>query len=432
VSTSFPVFNEIGEPDFALDPSVAYRAAHATEGPGIFEMPNDEGLVITRHTTLNDLKTHPKFEAQKREQRRGGSGADGSLASLSLRGPFFMNEPEHTPTAVAVYRPMSPARNDALVGSLRAIANRAADKILESGEANLVSDYAAEIAANFWLKFLGVPMEMRATFSHWSNTIVPMLAFERSEEQVAAANQSAGEMWTYLREHYESIKDSEHQNAFHLLGAALSASDVDGVPDNPADPIAAMTFDGIDSDATATANVLYTCLRHLEQLALVREDRSLIPSAWREAMRFEPSLIGLHRAPSESIDYAGVTIPGGVNVLMLWAAANRDPSEFDEPDRFDIHRANQRFLTFGGGARICKGRHLAKLQAEIALDVLLEKSSSVELVEHQPDWGRPVWFAPFSQFQYELRQISSCYSGILKFSGNQLVIAISPQFSRIE
>ena len=361
MSTDFPVLSEISEPQFAIDPSSAYRSAHNYEGPGIFEMPNGEGLVITSYKTLNDLRTHPKLEAQNRSGRKGGSGPEGPLAALSSRGPFFMNEPAHTPTALAVYHPMSPSRNDALIGAIRSIANNAMDKILTSGEADLVNGYAVEIATRFWLQFLGVPTEMRESFSRWSSSIVPMLAFERTDEQVTQANKSADEMWRYLREHYENIKDSENKNAFHLLGAALHASDVEKVPDNPADPIAAMTFDGIDSVATATANVLYTCLRHPDQLALVRENMSLLPSAWRESMRYEPSLIGLHRAPSEAIEYEGVKIPSDVNILMLWAAAKRDPRIFDEPDRCDIHRENQRFLTFGGGSRICKGRYLVCL-----------------------------------------------------------------------
>lgn len=82
-----------------------------------------------------------------------------------------------------------------------------------------------------------------------------------------------------------------------------------------------------------------------------------------------------------------ITIRRGENVLMLRAAANRDPRVFEEPDRFDIRRDNKRYLTFGGGARICKGRHLAMLQAEIALQVLLERSKSVELTSDEFDWG---------------------------------------------
>lgn len=387
MTESFPVLHEIADPLFGVDPSIAYRAAHARPGPGIFEMPNGDGLAITRYDTLNRLKTNAALQAQIRGQRQGGSGGDGALAALSLRGPFFMNEPEHTPTALSVYRPMSPARNRPLIEAITGIAEDAVASILARGKADLVRDYAFEIASRFWLEFLGVPLAMREQFARWSASIVPMLAFNTTREQIDAANQSAREMWEFLLEHYKAIAGTEHETAFHLIAPGLAKSDVRGVPQSPADPIAAMTFDGIDSVSTATANALYTCLRHPEQLAMMRQDPALLPRAWREAMRFEPSLLGLHRSAREPIDHAGVTIPADVNIFMMWAAANRDPRVFDEPDRFDILRPDGRFLSFGGGVRICKGRHLVMLQGEIALKVLLEKTRTIELEIDSPDWG---------------------------------------------
>ena len=389
ITSAFPVLQEIADPSFGTDPAVVYRAAHARSAPGIFEMPNGDGLAITSFETLNALKTNPQLQAQIRGQRKGGSGGEGALVALSLLGPFFMNEPEHLPTAQAVYRPMSPARNNPLVEQITAIANRAIDAVLARGEADLVRDYAFEIASRFWLQFLGVPIEMREQFAAWSAAIVPMLAFERSEEEIGAANKSAGEMLAYLADHYRAIAGSGRETAFHLMAPGLAASDVAKVPDDPAGPIAAMTFDGIDSVSTATANMLYTCLRHPEQFAMLREDRSLVSQAWREAVRFEPSLLGLHRSAREPIDYAGVIIPKDVNIFMMWAAANRDPRVYDEPDRFDIRRSDRRILTFGGGIRICKGRHLVMLQGEIALKVLLEKTRDIELLLDDPAWGRP-------------------------------------------
>ena len=99
--------------------------------------------------------------------------------------------------------------------------------------------------------------------------------------------------------------------------------------------------------------------------------------------------MGLHRGACEDIDYDGVRIASGTNVLMAWGAANRDPRVFEDPDRFDIRRPKRRTLGFGGGSRICKGRHLAMLEGEIALRVLLERLASIELLVEEPVWGRP-------------------------------------------
>lgn len=91
----------------------------------------------------------------------------------------------------------------------------------------------------------------------------------------------------------------------------------------------------------------------------------------------------------EDIEYEGVRIDAGTNLLMAWGAANRDPRVFENPDRFDIRRPKRRTLGFGGGPRICKGRHLAMLEGEIALRVLLERLASIELLVDEPDWGGP-------------------------------------------
>jgi cytochrome P450 len=100
-------------------------------------------------------------------------------------------------------------------------------------------------------------------------------------------------------------------------------------------------------------------------------------------------VLGLQRSPRQMIVYKGVRIPADVNVLMLWAAGNRDPRQFDAPDEFKITRPQQKLLSFGGGSRICKGRYLAMLQAQIALDVLLKQTQSIELLVDEPSWSSP-------------------------------------------
>jgi len=106
-------------------------------------------------------------------------------------------------------------------------------------------------------------------------------------------------------------------------------------------------------------------------------------------MRVQPSVLGLQRSPRQAIVCAGISLPADVNVLLLWAAGNRDPRQFDVPDQFDIHRPKFKLLSFGGGGRICKGRYLAMLQGQIALRVLLERTDSIELSLDRPEWSLP-------------------------------------------
>ena len=384
-----PILSELAGDEFGDDPAVAYHAAHSQSGPGIFRMPNDDGVVVTAYDTLSALMVHPDLGAQNRRVRRSGAGEWGALASLDSNSPFFMDDPLHTPMAAAVYRPMSPARQNILVKTITEIAHEAMDRLLERRAGDLVGDYARVIAEVFWVRFLGLPMEQTPVLRECSAAVVPMLQFQCTSAQIDAANESAMTLMRCLNQHYQTIKGCPGETFLHLLTSAVEICELSNAPTDAAAVAAALTFDGIDSVAAATANVLFTCLSHPSQCALVRQDPSLVRAAWREAIRVEPSVLGLQRSPRQDVLHAGVRIPADVNVLMLWAAGNRDPRCFDAPDDFVIDRPQEKILSFGGGGRICKGRHLAMLQGQIALAVLLERTQSVELLVDKPTWSSP-------------------------------------------
>lgn len=410
VAQDLPTLSELADERFARDPGFAYRAAHAQPGPGLFRMPTGDGLIATAHWTLADLMHHPALGAQHRRKRRSGAGAEGALARMDSYSPFFMNEPAHTPIAIATYRPMSPARNHPLIETITHAAERALDDVLDrGGVVDLRRDYVQVIVRNFWARFLGLPAEAAALLEKCSAAIVPMLKFESTPEEVEAANRAAQTIRDFLEAHHRTFGDSSGGDSsggvstggdssggdstgetfLDLFESVLADGDWKDVPRNAATTAAAITFDGIDSAAGGAANVIYMCLRHPDQWMLLEENPGLVHDAWREAIRLEPPFFGLHRGAYEDIEYEGVLIAAGTNLLMAWGAANRDPRVFENPDRFDIRRPKRRTLGFGGGPRICKGRHLAMLEGEIALRVLLERLASIELLVDEPDWGGP-------------------------------------------
>ena len=384
-----PVLAELGENQFGDDPAVAYRVAHAQPGPGIFRMPNNDGLVATSYETLAALMIHPVLGAQNRSLRQSGAGGFGALAKLDSNSPFFMDEPLHTPMAAAVYQPMSPARQTMLVEQITEIAHRAMDNLLQRQRGDLVANYARVIAEVFWTRFLGLSAKQTSVLRDCSATVVPMLQFSCTQAEIDAANEGAKVLSQCLNEHYQTLSSCPGETLLHALTPAIDGCRLPNAPTDAAAVAAAMTFDAIDSAAAATANVLFTCLSHPDEWALLRQDPHLVPSAWREAMRVEPSVLGLQRSPRQPIVYSDIRIPADVNVLMLWAAGNRDPRQFDNPDVFNIRRPQNKLLSFGGGSRICKGRHLAMLQGQIALTVLLQRTQSIELLLTTPEWSRP-------------------------------------------
>lgn len=127
----------------------------------------------------------------------------------------------------------------------------------------------------------------------------------------------------------------------------------------------------IDTTTGLIANALACLYRHPQQLARVRGDPALAAGAVEETLRFEPPALSCSRFAVRALELGGVAVPAGANVLISIAAASRDPARFASPDDFDVARAPERSLAFGGGRHVCLGAALARLEAELALRALL-------------------------------------------------------------
>jgi cytochrome P450 len=112
---------------------------------------------------------------------------------------------------------------------------------------------------------------------------------------------------------------------------------------------------------------------HPDQRRAVVEDRSLIPNVIDETLRFEPTGHATARVVVEDVEYYGTTVPAGSPILLLMASANRDPRRFEDPDTYDVFRADVQHLTFGYGVHFCLGANLARLEGRVALDELLNR-----------------------------------------------------------
>jgi pulcherriminic acid synthase len=140
---------------------------------------------------------------------------------------------------------------------------------------------------------------------------------------------------------------------------------------------------GGETTDTGTANLFHHLMTHPEQLEAVYEDRSLIPDALAESLRFTPPVQMILRVPGADIEVSGGTIPARSTVACLLAAGDRDPRKFERPDEFDIFRrdndtarafrASADHLTFGDGRHFCAGAKLAEIEMTIATNLILDQ-----------------------------------------------------------
>ena len=174
---------------------------------------------------------------------------------------------------------------------------------------------------------------------------------------------------------------------------------------------------GSETTPLAVASTIYLLGRHPDQKAAVISDPSLIPAAFREALRlYQPTNMLARRARAD-FDLGGQTIKAGDNLLMIYASANRDETRFTNPDQFDIYRDGPRDLSFGVGAHVCLGANLAPAAAKVMIEELLAVTGGYELIEDRCERSYGEFLLGFTRVPIQFRSRASGSAGKLEEAG---------------
>jgi cytochrome P450 len=143
---------------------------------------------------------------------------------------------------------------------------------------------------------------------------------------------------------------------------------------------------GAETTYRSSSNLLFGLLSHTDQLDAVRDDRSLLPQAIEEALRWEPPLLIILRTATRDVEVAGVTVPEDGVVVTNLGSANHDDARWDEPERFDIFREQQPHIAFATGPHMCLGMHLARMETTVVVNAVLDRLADVRI---DPDAAAP-------------------------------------------
>jgi cytochrome P450 len=181
---------------------------------------------------------------------------------------------------------------------------------------------------------------------------------------------------TALRDYFAPILAARRQEPCDDLISTLGQAEIDGERLSDEEIFSFLRLllpAGVETTYRSTGNLLFGLLSNPEQLEAVRSDRSLIPQAIEEAVRWEAPLLTITRVATRDTELAGVPIPAGSAVMPMLGAANRDESRYPDPDCFDIFRLQQPHISFGHGVHLCLGMHLARLEMRVGLNLLLDR-----------------------------------------------------------
>jgi cytochrome P450 len=279
----------------------------------------------------------------------------------------------------------TPRRVAAMEPFVRELTGRFVRERLSSGRADLVRDLAWDLPALVIFRVLGVPDEDVPRVKAGAASRLLLMWGRPSEGEQVRLAQGMAAFWRYA-ETLVASRAGRPRDDFtsDLLLArdgdlpALSRQEVTQV-------VYELLFAGHETTTGLISNALRQLLTHRHAWEEICADRSLIPNAVEEVLRFDSSVVAWRRKTTRAVEVGGVPVPAAANLLLLLGSANRDPAVFEGPDRFDIHRPNARdHLSFGHGAHFCLGAPLARLEARVVLEELSARLPGLRLVPGQP------------------------------------------------
>lgn len=259
------------------------------------------------------------------------------------------------------------------------VANLLVDRFADRGHADLVKEFNFEYPTRIIARILGLPEQDYEQFQRWS---ISLLSFTINPERGRAASLA-------LRDYFAPILAARRVEPRNDLISRLADAEIDGQKLSDEEIFSFLRLllpAGIETTYRSLGNLLFALLTHTDQLEAVRADRSLLPQAIEEGVRWDAPLLTITRVASCDTELGGVQIPSGSAVMPMLGSANRQEDRYADPNLFDIFRESKVHASWGHGAHVCLGSHLARMEMRDALGVMFDRLPNLRL---DPDGGDP-------------------------------------------
>lgn len=331
--------------------------------------------VVTRYPdVLNVLHSFSADRTPTPEEltAMGLSGLN-PIAQVMVKQMLFMDAPAHTRLRGLASAAFTPRRVQVLREHIQEIADDLLDRVQTRGRMDIIADFAAPMPAIVTAEMLGVPTEDHASLKKWSADFAEMLGnFQHNPDRIPRVLESTNNLTAYFQAAICEARQHPREGLIH----SFMTAEIDGDRLTEEEIVANCIVTMVGGQETTTnliGNGLLTLMRNPEQLAQLRDDPSLIPSAVEELLRYESPSQHTGRIAREDVQIGDKQIRKGQAVMAIMAAANRDPERFPDPDRLILDRSDNRHLAFGWSSHFCFGAPLARMEGQIAFETILRR-----------------------------------------------------------
>jgi cytochrome P450 len=367
------------------DPYPAYRAQRER---GRVQRTAAGHWQVLGYEEVSTLLTDPRFgEAAgrggrirlSRTRREGPHQLLGRVDTMLSQDP-----PEHTRLRRLVSKAFTPRSLQKMRPRIQQIVNELLDGLADRAEFDLVSELAWPLPVIVIAEMLGIPREDRERFKRWSDAMVATLGGDYSS--LDEARRSNEELVEYVS---HVIADRRKHPRDDLISRLVAAEESGQrlTEDEMLGTVALLLVAGNETTTHLISSGMLVLLGNPDQMARLRADPSLLPSAVDEMLRYTGPVHTTRRTAREDVALGDAEITRGEVVVGVLAAANRDPEKYPDPDAFDVARNPTDHLAFGDGIHFCLGAALARLEAQVAIGTLLARFPTLRLLDKQPKWG---------------------------------------------
>jgi cytochrome P450 len=350
-----------------------YPAYERIREHGPLDLPAGNLTVFSSYHDCDDVLRHPSSASDRLKstiaQRQIAEGAE--ARPLGSPGFLFLDPPDHTRLRKLVSKAFVPKVVKALEPDIEVLVDSLLDKAADAGHFDVVADLAHPLPVAVICRLLGVPLEDEPKFSHASALLAqaldPFIAFTGDAPDGFEERMQAG-LW--LRDYLRGLVEQRRQDPGDDLMSALIHVEESGdqlTEDEIIATCSLLLVAGHETTVNLIANAILAMLRHPSQWAALGADARRVSAVVEETLRYDPPVQLMGRIAADDMTIGEVTVSKGDTMMLLLAAAHRDPAACERPDEFDPDRESIRHLGFGKGPHFCLGAPLARLEAAVAL-----------------------------------------------------------------
>jgi cytochrome P450 len=357
--------------DFLDDPFPRYHALRRFAP--VKRLP-DGGVFLSRHADVQACYRDPRMSSDKKAEFGPRFGVGTPLYRHHTTSLVFNDPPLHTRVRKLLAAAFTPRALKAMEPRIAAVVDHLLDRAQDAGRMDVIEDFGFALPVEVICDMLGVPRAERGPFRRYSLAILGALEPVIPAEKKQAGDDAVTEFSAYLDD-LVAVRRKRPADDEDVLGTLIHG-EVDGERLTHEELVQNCIFllnAGHETTTNLIGNTLDALLRFPDQLARLKQDPALIRGAVEEGLRFESSNQLGNRRLTQDAEIGGVALAAGTYIHIGIGAANRDPAEFPEPDRFDITRTPNRHLAFATGLHACLGATLARMEGTIALDRFIRR-----------------------------------------------------------